>query len=278
MITWWQHLPEHIHPIAFTVGFFSVHWYALFWLLAFLSVLLFTLWLARREGNPKTNEDIVDLYLTLFFGALLGGRLGYVFFYQPLFFFSHPERLFWLYDNGVYIGISGMSFHGGVIGVCLALLFFTRKKKWSFWMVADTVVFSVPLALFFGRLGNFFNQELVGRVTIHPLGMYFQEHMGEGSLRHPSSLYEAFFEGCFLWLLLLMVRHRMRVPGLLSAFFLVSYGFIRFAIEYLREPDFGVALFQGILTRGQVLSFFTILFGMGIFWWLRTKNYGRMRG
>ncbi len=277
MQDWWQHIPLTLHPIAFTVGFFSIYWYALFFLTGFLAALGFVLLLVRKNQDGMTAEVMVDLALWLFFGALLGGRLGYAFFYAPDLFLAQPLQFFSPYDftHGQWTGIAGMSYHGGLIGVVAVLFWFTKKRELSFWQVADLWVLAAPIGLFFGRLGNFFNLELYGRLTGRPWGMFFPGAEPIGFLRHPSSLYEAALEGCVLFCLLWTARARVRVPGILTSLFVISYAVIRFFLEYVREPDSGVGLFYS-LTRGQVLSLVMLFVGAGLFFWLHRKNYAKI--
>ena len=276
MQEWWQHLPEHIDPILL-IGFFSLRWYALAWLFGFAGALGFALWLARREKSFLTRETLLDLYLSLFLGVLLGGRLGYVVLYHLDFFWSAPGRIFWPYDSvGLYTGIAGMSFHGGLIGGLVALLIFVRIRKLRFFGAADLVTLSAPLAIFFGRIGNFLNLELPGRITTEPWGMVFPALQPFGGLRHPSTLYEAIGEGLLLFIFLLVARRRLSSPGLLSALFLIGYGVIRFFLEYVREPDLGASLFFDILTHGQVYSLPLIVMGVWLFAWLHRHNRATM--
>lgn len=278
MQEWWQHLPAHIDPIVFTVGFFSLRWYALSWLAGLsLSFLFAKRWLKEQEITLK-EEELFDLFLVLFLGAIVGGHLGYAFLYRPELLFLNPLGFFWPYDHeqGVWTGIAGMSFHGGVIGVVVALFLFAKRYQQDFFRLADLAALSAPIALFFGRVGNFLNQELPGRVTEVSWGMYFPGVFPPETLRHPSTLYEAFGEGLILFFTLLLFRRYFRIPGQLSGFFLMSYGLIRFSLEYFREPDPGVALLFSELTRGQVLSLFLIVSGALYSLWLVRKNRDRI--
>lgn len=275
MIDWWQHIPEHLDPIAFTVGFLSLKWYALSWLAGFLGSFLFAKrYLSGRDLSLK-EEGLFDLFLLLFFGAILGGHFGYALFYRPELLLD-PIGFFWPYNHetGMWTGIAGMSFHGGVIGVASALFLFARKYQQDFFRLADVIVLAAPIALFFGRIGNFLNRELPGRVTEVSWGVYFPGIFPE-ALRHPSTLYEALGEGVLLFFLLVGGRCLVRTPGQLTALFLVGYGTIRFGLEYFREPDPGVGLLF-MLTRGQILSILLIAFGTLLFVWLVRKNRGKI--
>lgn len=276
MIEWWQHIPEHINPIAFTVGFFSAHWYALCLLLGFLGAAGFFLWSTRAVQEQK-KWDAYDLLLALAFGALLGGRIGFVLLYRPDVFLDDPLRIVSPYDfaSGQWTGISGMSFHGGLIGATLALFLCARRRRTSFFQVADVIALAVPIALFFGRIGNFLNQELYGRLTERAWGMYFPVAPA-GALRHPSALYEALGEGVVLFCLLWWAKRRIRFSGGVSALFILGYGIIRFALEYFREPDAGAPIFWGTLTLGQVYSIPLVVIGAALFLWLREKSRGTL--
>lgn len=274
MIEWWQHIPLMLDPVAFTIGFFSVYWYALWFLSGFLLVFFLALRSARRGGAPCSEERIPDMFLFLFFGALIGGRIGYVFFYNLEVFWSAPLTVFLPYDfgRGVWVGISGMSYHGGLIGVALALFSFVRREKISFWKTADFAVLLAPVATFFGRMGNFFNVELYGRITEQPWGMVFPDAIPAGALRHPSTLYEAFFEGVILFVLLLLLRKKMPFPGAFVFLYTALYAILRFVGEMFRSPDPQLGFLLGALTLGQIFSLLMIVLSVAGYVWLREKN------
>ncbi len=273
----WQYIPESINPIAFSVGFFSVRWYAFFFLCGFLAAMLFILELRKKEDIYWSKENIYDMFFTLFLGVYVGARLGYVFFYNMDVFVRDPLRIILPYDFhlGVWVGISGMSFHGGLIGAALGLYWFARTRKMSFWWLADRVSLATPIALLFGRLGNFFNMELYGRVTDKPWGMYFSGTLPLGVLRHPAPLYAAFLEGATLFVLLLYIRFRYKklFPGALAALFLMGYATLRCIGEYFREPDPQIGFLFGGLTLGQVFSMGMFVIGISVFSWLKWKNH-----
>lgn len=262
MNAWWQHIPEHIDPIAFSIGFFSVRWYALCFLGGIFSVWA---WLRRERRIRKwdISEDSLDgAFLSALAGAFVGARMGYVLWYAPGYFLSHPWMIILPFDpaTGQYIGISGMSFHGALVGMAVTLYGWTvfRKQSLPEWM--DRVVLAIPLGIIFGRLGNFLNGELWGRSADTLWGMYFP--LADKMLRHPSSLYEMIGEGVLLFCIVLFSNRRKKmVPGELTAIFLIGYGGIRFILEYFREPDSGIGYFFGALTLGQIFSIATILSG-----------------
>lgn len=251
----YQHLPSIINPVAFKIGGFEIRWYALMYLLAFAVVYLLLIYrLKKKEANYRP-DFVPDLLLAAILGMLSGGRLGFVFFYDPVFFWHNPLAIISPWNaSGSYVGIFGMSYYGGVIGIILAGIIFCKKYRINFWQLADFVVPAIPAGYFFGRLGNFLNGELFGRATDRSWGMYF----ADGILRHPSQLYEAFFEGLVLFIFVWLMRNKVKFPGQLLAFYLFGYGFLRFFIEFFREPDPQVGLFLNFLTLGQIFSAITM--------------------
>ena len=218
----------------------------------------------------KSNQELLlDLLFWTFLGMLIGARLGYFFFYDLETFLAQPLKYLIPFENTAegfkVTGFYGMSFHGGLLGGGLAFYLFTRVKKLDFFKVVDFFIPALPAGYFFGRLGNFLNGELYGRVTEKFIGMYFPAAYYRDSallLRHPSQLYEALGEGILLFLLLWPLRNKQFVkanPGILGVIFLAGYGLIRFLIEFTREPDAHLGLVLGGLTAGQVLSIIMII-------------------
>lgn len=245
-------------PVAFTIGPVSVQWYGLMYVAAFASV--YFLWLYRTKAysyydSSTWNADTIsDLVFYGALGAVLGGRLGYVFFYKPLEYLSDPIKIFYLHEGG-------MSFHGGLLGVIVALLLLSRKLNVSFMQVAEFVAPVAPIGLFFGRMGNFINQELWGKTTDLPWGMVFSN--GGPLPRHPSMLYEAFLEGLLLFVVLWLVARKRRPVGMLSGLFLIGYAASRMLVEFVRVPDEHLNyLFFDWVTMGQVLSLPMLLLGL----------------
>ncbi len=268
-MSWWQNIPMNLDPIAFAAGSFSLRWYAVFFVLGWFAAFRF-LRNRIRKGNPiMRKETLPDLATVVFVGALLGGRLGYALFYDPSLLL-HPVSLVSPFDaSGEWKGIWGMSFHGALIGVVCGLLLFVRSRKIGFWRLTDFIAPAAPIALLFGRIGNFFNLELVGRATERPWGMYFPANSG---LRHPSQLYEAFFEGVVLFLVFFMIGKRRMRDGYLSLVFLSLYGSMRFVLEFFREPDAGSGLFFGWMTHGQALSLIMVAVSAVLFGFLRIRK------
>lgn len=270
--SWWQTLPWRIDPIAFTVGFFSVYWYALFLLLGTFASLLF-LRSMKRRGVLRKHEALHsdDIFFFSLVGAFVGGKLGYILFYAGREFLVEPAKFLLPYDAdiGLWVGLPGMSYHGAALGAMLALFLLAHKKNFSFWRALDLLALLAPILTFFGRLGNFFTGELYGRITAVPWGMYFP---GGGLLRHPSALYEALGEGIFLFCLVLVARKRFDTPGALALFYLAAYSVIRFVLEFFREPDSNRGLFLGIFSQGQVFSLFFLGVLITILWKRRKKH------
>jgi len=224
---------------------------------------LLALYRLKNEKYEFSKETIENYFGWAIIGVIIGGRLGYVLFYDFKYFAANPLRIICPFDisNGLhYVGISGMSYHGGVIGVILVSIFFCQKYRINFWRFADLLCPAIPLGYTFGRLGNFINGELYGRVTTVPWGMYFPLDPTH-QLRHPSQLYEAFFEGILLFIILWSLRKRKFFGGFLFCLYLIGYGLVRFFIEFVREPDSQLEFIFGPFTMGQILCACMILGG-----------------
>jgi phosphatidylglycerol---prolipoprotein diacylglyceryl transferase len=266
-LTFWQHIPEKIDPVLIGIGPFQIHYYGLMYLLAFGITYALVIYRTGRENRFKLNHEAVQNILTaMIIGLVLGGRIGYVLFYNFGYYAHHPLEIFLPFDfsNGItFTGISGMSYHGGLIGVLAATLWYARKSESDFWDIADLFAPAVPLGYTFGRIGNFINGELYGRVTTWPLGMYFPL-ANDGRLRHPSQLYEAIFEGIFIFCILWAIRQKVRVKGAMLPLYLICYGTVRFFIEYFREPDAQIGFVLLGFSMGQLLCAAMIGLGCGL--------------
>jgi phosphatidylglycerol:prolipoprotein diacylglycerol transferase len=241
--------PE-LNPVAFHVGRLTVHWYGLMYVLGFVVAWLGMRSRARRPGSPLEPREIEDL---IFYGALgvfIGGRVGYMLFYNLSGFLADPVSL-------IYINRGGMSFHGGLIGVLLAVAIFARRRGHPFFLVTDVIAPWMPPGLGFGRLGNFINGELWGKVTDVPWAIVY-----DGQPRHPSQLYEALLEGLVLFVVLVLFSRKPRPRMALSGLFLLLYGTFRIAVEFIRVPDNGQYFAWGWLTRGQLYSAPMVLIGL----------------
>lgn len=250
-----------IDPVLVSFGPVVIRWYAMAYVVSLLLGWWYVRTLAAKPPTTMTPRDTDDLLLWATFGVLLGGRLGYVLIYNLDFYLAHPMEILAVWRGG-------MSFHGGLAGVLIALALFCRWRKLSFLAVGDLVACATPIGLFFGRLANFINGELYGRATDMPWGMVFPT--GGPQLRHPSQLYEALLEGVALFLLLFLLHRFTRAsrhPGLLGGVFLSGYGIARFGGEYFRQPDTQIGLLGPGLTMGQILSVPVLLAGIALLLW-----------
>jgi phosphatidylglycerol:prolipoprotein diacylglycerol transferase len=207
-------------------------------------------------------------------GVIIGGRFGYALFYNFGYYFQHPLEIILPFDfsHGIkFVGLSGMSYHGGLIGIVIASIFFCRKYKIKFWHFVDLLIPAVPLGYTFGRIGNFINGELYGRITTVPWGMYFPLDPSQ-NLRHASQLYEALFEGIVLFILLWLIRKKKMFDGFLIGIYICGYGFVRFFIEFFREPDAQLGFVLGFNTMGQVLCILMMLAGISIILWRKQAS------
>ena len=249
-----------IDPIAFQVGPFAVRWYGIAYLLGFLGAYLVMRWLVGRWRLNISDDDQLTIILAAVVGVVLGGRLGYVAFYGGGYYWSHPAQILAVWDGG-------MSFHGGLVGILLAALVVSVTMRIPWLTLCDLGAVGAPVGLFFGRLANFVNQELWGRVTTAPWGVVFP---GAGpSPRHPSQLYEALLEGVavFLVMIVLAARRDPLPRGVLIGVLLSLYGVFRISVEFVREPDAQVGFLPGGMTMGQALSAPLVLCGVALAVW-----------
>jgi len=253
---WWQHLPENMNPVIFEIGGFRLQYYGLMYIAAFATCYFLVLHRIKNENRFRVSvEQIQNLMMFMIIGLIVGARIGYVLVYNLPYYLKNPLEIVlpFNFSNGItFTGISGMSFHGGLIGVLVLALIYARKTSLSFWKMADLFGPAIPLGYTFGRIGNFINGELYGRVTSASIGMYFPLAPGR-DLRHPSQLYEAFFEGIVLFIVLWNLRKRQRPTGAMLAFYLFGYGFVRFFIEYYRQPDSQIGFVFMSFSMGQLL-------------------------
>ena len=265
-IVWWQTLPSKMDPILLSIGSFSIYWYSTMYLVAFgIVYLLCRSKINNKEYTKLTLPEFEDLLSWCFIALIIGARLGYVLFYNFEYYIDNPLEILLPFSikNGVwkFTGIAGMSYHGGVIGVLIAIWMYARKKGLHLYTVADFLTPAIPLGYFFGRIGNFINGELYGRVTEASIGMYFP-NAGDYQLRHPSQLYEAFFEGIVLYFLIKSLKTRFTFLGFNSGLYVFGYAFFRFFIEYVREPDKHLQFILHNLTMGQLLCIAMMIGGI----------------
>ena len=258
-------LHPQINPVALDLGFVELHWYGLMYLLAFAAA-YFLAWYRTKSRSDFTAEMVSDLVFFGSLGVILGGRIGYVILYNFSEFISNPSYLFRVWEGG-------MSFHGGFIGVLLAMWYFAHKYKKAPFTVLDFIAPCVPTGLLFGRIGNFINGELWGRHTDMPWGVVFPKV--DNLPRHPSQLYQAFLEGIVLFVLLNWYRKMSPPMGAMSGLFLIGYGVARILAEFFREPDQQIGyLAWGWLTEGQLLSLPMLFIGAFFIW----GAYHRVKG
>jgi phosphatidylglycerol:prolipoprotein diacylglycerol transferase len=259
----YQNLPSYIDPIAVSFGPISVFWYSLMWIIAFVTGYALLVYRTKKREGDYTMVFLQDIVTNGLIGALIGGRLGYVIFYDLAYYVQNPLQIISPYDfsTGVWTGIYGMSYHGGLIGMILALAWTARKDQKDILSLLDYIAPIAPIGYMFGRIGNFLNAELVGRVTTSPFGMYFHDEI---VARHPSQLYEAFLEGVVLFIALWHLRNRHLRKGALTALYLIGYALARFCVEYFRQPDAHLGFIFANITMGQLLSSAMFFVGVGM--------------
>src|SRR5499425_713481 len=249
-----------IDPVAISLGPIAVRWYALAYIVGLLVGLRYCRRLADRPPRLARRADIDDFLVWATLGVVLGGRIGYVLFYKPGYYIDHPLE-------ALYVWHGGMSFHGGAIGVTIAIILFTRARRLPVLAFSDIVTEAIPIGLFFGRIANFINGELFGRETDVAWGMVFPN--GGPAPRHPSQLYEAVCEGLLLFLLLLFAEYcgARRRPGIVSGLFLIGYAVARMSGELFRQPDAQLGFLVFGTTMGQLLSIPVLIIGGLIISW-----------
>jgi phosphatidylglycerol:prolipoprotein diacylglycerol transferase len=253
----------NFNPILIELGPIRVSWYGLMYVLGFFASYLLVRYQMKKKDFGVSKLEVENLFFYLILGLIVGARLGYVLFYDLKMYLKDPLEIFAIWHGG-------MSFHGGLIGVLIVGILFSWKNKKSFWKIADLFIVTAPIGLGLGRIGNFINGELYGRVTRVPWGMIFKNG---GSLpRHPSQLYESALEGGVLFLILWFLKDKKLPDGGLLAAFLSLYGLFRFFVELFREPDPQLGFILGPFTMGQTLSSFMIVGGIVLFLILKRKE------
>jgi len=236
----------HINPTLLKIGFLEIRWYGLLYIISFILGYIFLRKFYAYKKIKIDKEQYDNLLFYIMLGVIIGGRLGYVIFYKPLFYLTHPLHIFAVWEGG-------MSFHGGALGVIIFGLIFCKKYKFNFYRLADPTMPLVAIGLGLGRLGNFINAELYGRPSSVPWAMIFPTDPMR-LLRHPSQLYEAFLEGLVLFLITFFILKKSRKNGIVFWSFIGFYGVFRFFLEFFREPDSFLGHLVGFLTMGQILS------------------------
>jgi len=253
-----------IDPVLIHLGPLQLRWYGLMYIIGFIVSYFVIMDYCRRRKLPMTKTEVEDLITYCILGLVLGARIGYCLIYNPAHYFANPLKIFAVWEGG-------MSFHGGMIGLLLTGWIFSITRKKPFLMLADLGAIGATPGLFFGRIGNFINAELYGRITSVPWGMVFP---GGGPFpRHPSQIYEALTEGVLSFIILYLSSQKVRSHGVLLGIFLTCYGIFRFFIEFFREPDVQIGYILGYFTMGQVLCTLMIITGLALIAW-RLKSQG----
>ncbi|MDR1460232.1 MAG: prolipoprotein diacylglyceryl transferase [Campylobacteraceae bacterium] len=269
-MSFWQNIYTHFDPVAFRLGIFSVHWYGMFYVAALLGAIFIAKWFVKRDKLPISLYVVDSYFLWAELAIVLGARIGWVLIYAPNteYYLAHPWQIFNPFSNGEFVGIRGMSYHGAVFGFLAVTFIYAKKYKYPVWKLLDLAALSIPLAYVLGRIGNFLNQELVGRVTDVSWGIYV-----DGVLRHPSQLYEAFLEGFVVFAAVFIYRKYKKYDGELVAIYGITYSIGRFIAEFFREPDSQIGfVYGGWMTAGQVLSLVIATMGIFLYMYIVKKN------
>ena len=248
-----------IDPVLFRLGPIAIRWYGLMYVCGLTAAFFMIKARAVKHQVALSLDNLHDLILYAAVGVILGGRLGYILFYNLPYYIESPVKLLAVWEGG-------MSFHGGLLGVIVAVGIFCRRKGRTFYAISDLAAPAVPIGLGLGRLGNFINGELYGRATDVPWCMVFSRTGGGFLCRHPSQLYEAFLEGVLLFALVWAVGRRPRAPGTVFWAFIAGYGACRAFVELFREPDAHLGLLAGMISMGQVLSLPMLALGLCMIW------------
>ncbi len=253
----------HIDPVFLRLGPLEFRWYGLMYIIGFIAAYFIIKYGVKRRNLRLSEEDVADSIFTAALCIILGGRLGYVIFYNASFYLANPLKVFAVWEGG-------MSFHGGLCGALVACFWLAKKFKLSFFVLSDLGFLATPIGLGLGRIGNFINSELYGRTTDKPWGIIFPT--GGNLPRHPSQLYEAFLEGVGIFVILWLFERRSRPVGSITWLFIALYGGFRSFVEFFREPDLQLGFLLGWLTMGQLLSIPMLLVGGGMFWRCMRKS------
>jgi len=254
---------HYIDPVLISIGPFQIRYYGLFWLMGFVMAYFLLIHLAKRKELSITKDDIADLLLYIIIGTILGARVFYVFIYNLPFYLSNPFEMLAVWHGG-------LSFHGGLIGAAIAGFIYTKKKKISFYDIADIIVMPLALGLALGRIGNFINGELYGRITNVPWAVKFPDAEG---FRHPSQLYES-IKNLIIFFALWVIKDKNLPKGFMFWLFVIMYSALRFMVEFFRHPDEQLGFIIGFLSMGQVLSI--VMFVIGIFFFYKVSKKAKI--
>jgi len=262
------------NPVAVAIGPLKIHWYALAYIFGLIIGAIYAYYLEKDLNyfkNPKLKRTFFEDYFSILaISVIVGGRLGYILFYNLSYYINNPIKVFYLWEGG-------MSFHGALISCVITVFVFAKIKNFNPLSLGDITVAAAPIGIFFGRIANFVNQELPGRVTSMPWGVIFNN---DTVPRHPSELYEALLEGFALFFILLFAFKKLKLykkPGLISALFLANYGLFRTFIEFFREPDPQVGYIFNYFTLGQCFSALMLFSGIIMFYYINTTSNEQFR-
>jgi len=266
----WNQIYDTFDPIAFSIFSLPVHWYGIMYVLALMSALYVGKYFMKKDKLDFSSSQIDIYFIYVEIGVILGARLGYILFYDPntIYYLTAPWQIFNPFHNGEFVGIRGMSYHGAVIGFVVGTYLYTKRHKVSMGMIMDLVALAIPLGFVFGRIGNFLNQELIGRETDVPWGI-----LVDGVLRHPSQLYEALLEGFGVFFVVYAYRKYKKFSGELILIYAISYGLFRTIAEIYRAPDVQIGyVCCDVITQGQVMSLGMSLLGVMLWVYFYYKN------
>tara|TARA_A100001011_G_scaffold394076_2_gene485562 strand:- start:3004 stop:3777 length:774 start_codon:yes stop_codon:yes gene_type:complete len=253
---------NNLDPVAIEIFTFELRWYSLAYI---FGVILGWVYIKKIVKDPEVEKNFNDLISGIILGIIIGGRLGYVLFYNPIYYLNNPFQIFMIWQGG-------MSFHGGLVGVVISTILFGKKRKIDHYKFLDLISLAAPIGIFFGRIANYINSELYGRVSEVIWAVKFIKI--DNLNRHPSQIYEALLEGVVLFLImnLILKKHYLIKQGLLSSYFLILYSIFRFFCEFFRQPDMHLGFILGIFTLGQMISFVFFLIGL-ILLYEKKKTY-----
>ena len=268
----WNHIYEHFDPVAFSIFSLPVHWYGIMYVLALVVALYIGKIFIKKDKLEFSSTQLDAYFIYAEIGVILGARLGYILFYDShtMYYLTHPWQIFNPFQNGEFVGIRGMSYHGAVIGFVLGSYLYSIKHKVEFGKIMDLIAISIPLGFIFGRIGNFLNQELIGRATDVPWGI-----LVNGTLRHPSQLYEALLEGIGVFIVVYIYRNYKKFSGELALIYAFSYGVFRAIAEIYRAPDSHIGyVCCDMITQGQVMSLAMSLLAaiLWVYYFLKSKQ------
>jgi phosphatidylglycerol:prolipoprotein diacylglycerol transferase len=243
---------NNLDPVAIEIFTFELRWYSLAYI---FGVILGWVYIKKIVKDPEVEKNFNDLISGIILGIIIGGRIGYVLFYNPIYYLNNPFQIFMIWQGG-------MSFHGGLVGVVISTILFGKKRKIDHYKFLDLISLAAPIGIFFGRIANYINSELYGRVSEVIWAVKFVKI--DNLNRHPSQIYEALLEGVVLFLImnLILKKHYLIKQGLLSSYFLILYSIFRFFCEFFRQPDMHLGFILGIFTLGQMISFIFFLIGL----------------